>query len=85
VPSPQDGHAPQSCEQLEHVSLQSHVPSPQTEHAPQSCEQLEHVSPASQSPLPHVTAHCCPHTLATSLTQRKSHITSQQNESTAQI
>jgi hypothetical protein len=85
APSPQTGQAPQSCEHVPHVSVQSHQPSPQTGQAPQSCEQLPHDSPALQSPSPQTVGHCCPHTLATSLTQIPSHATSQQNESTAQI
>jgi hypothetical protein len=41
-------HAPQSCEQLVHVSLPPHVPSPQTEQAPQSCAHVLHDSCQSQ-------------------------------------
>ncbi len=49
-------HFPQSCGQLEHISLASQTPLPHCAgHAPQSVWQLLHDSPAaaSQTPLPH--------------------------------
>ncbi len=49
-------HAPQSGEQLEHVSLPLHVPSPQrAAHAPQSSEQVAQVSTPLHVPSPHRT------------------------------
>jgi hypothetical protein len=58
VPHDCKGHAPQSFEQLEHVSDPLHVPSPHAGgQVPQSFEQLEHVSDPLHVPSPHAGGH----------------------------